>query len=53
VFLANHPEFADLHAKRRRVAPGGPNPFVEPGVYGGFLTRSEQAFEREFAEASR
>ena len=50
VFLPNHPQFGDLAGKRRRVARGGPNPFVDPGEMRRFVEESERAFEEELAK---
>ncbi|HYD45571.1 MAG TPA: subclass B3 metallo-beta-lactamase [Phenylobacterium sp.] len=50
VFLPNHPQFADLAGKRRRVAQGGPNPFVDPDEMRRFVEASEEAFEAELAK---
>ena len=50
VFLPNHPQFADLAGKRRKVAQGGANPFVDPGEMRRFVEESEAAFEEELAK---
>jgi metallo-beta-lactamase class B len=50
VFLPNHPEFADLHDKRRKVAQGGANPFVDSGEMRRFVESSEAAFEEALAK---
>ncbi len=49
VFLANHDNFFDLHAKRARQLGGDANAFVDPGGLQTFNTRTEQAFEAELA----
>lgn len=49
VFLANHDNFFDLHAKRARQLAGDANAFVDPGGLQSFNTRMERAFEEELA----
>jgi metallo-beta-lactamase class B len=44
VFLAPHPEFFHLEAKRERMKSGGPNPFIDPGELRRYIERSEQKF---------
>jgi len=44
VYLAPHAEFYDLLGKRKRVAEGQPNPFVQPGE----LEAAAGKFERDF-----
>jgi metallo-beta-lactamase class B len=55
VFLAPHPEFFQLAAKRERMQGGGDNPFIDPGEFRRFLDQSEQTFratlERERRES--
>ncbi len=50
VFLANHPEFFDMAAKRQRQLAGGGNPFIDPGELQRFNSRMEAAFEAELAQ---
>lgn len=50
VFLPNHPQFGDLADKRRKVALGGPNPFVDPGEMRRFVESSERDFNAELAK---
>lgn len=47
VFLAPHPEQYDRDAKLARVAPGAPNPFVDPGELPRRVAAAEAAFEAE------
>lgn len=50
IFLANHDNFFDLHAKRARLAAGDANAFVDPGELGRFNDTLEAAFEKTLAE---
>ncbi len=52
VFLANHDNFFDLHAKRARQIKGDANAFVDPGALQKFNASMEQAFEKELARQS-
>jgi len=47
IFLAPHGEQFDLAAKRARLKPGQPNPFVDPSELSTFVAESRQAFETE------
>jgi metallo-beta-lactamase class B len=47
VFLAPHPAFFQMEAKRKRVAEGAPNPFVDPAELRRFVGSSEQQFRAE------
>jgi metallo-beta-lactamase class B len=47
VYLAPHAEFFDLVGKRARMAPGKPNPFIQPGE----LERATASFEAAFNAA--
>jgi len=49
VFLGAHGEYYDMDAKLKRLRPGGPNPFVDPGGYRNFVAEREQAFRAELA----
>jgi metallo-beta-lactamase class B len=49
VFLAPHPEFFELAAKRERMKSGGPNPFIDPGEFRRYIDQSEKKF-REVLE---
>lgn len=49
VFLANHPEFFDMAARRARQAAGEPDAFVDPGALQTFNARMRAAFEAELA----
>jgi metallo-beta-lactamase class B len=52
VFLAPHPMFFGLDAKRKRMTAGGPNPFVDPGELQRFNDQSERQFRAELAKQS-
>lgn len=45
VFLGNHPSFFDMAVKRRKMAAGAPNPFVDPSELKRFSERSRAHFE--------
>lgn len=49
VFLGAHPEFFDMPRKRRRMRPGAPNPFIDPGELVRYVDRSERDFRAELA----
>jgi metallo-beta-lactamase class B len=52
VFLAPHPEFFQLDAKRAmmKAHPDQQNPFITPGEFSKFILLQEQAFEKTLAE---
>lgn len=45
VLLAPHPEMYGAMEKRRKVAAGAPNPFVNPGEFNTYLATLEKQFE--------
>ena len=45
IFLAPHGEQFDLDAKRARLKPGAPNPFIDPTELGRRVAESKAAFE--------
>ncbi len=49
IHLAPHAEFYGLDAKRAKVAPGAPNPFVDPGELKRSAEASEAAFDKALA----
>lgn len=49
VFLAPHAEFFDLAGKRARMAPGKPNPFVDPSEVQPLMAKLDAAFVKELA----
>lgn len=49
VFLASHPSFFDLQAKRARLGKAALNPFVDPSAFGAFLAAAEADFRAELA----
>jgi metallo-beta-lactamase class B len=53
VFLANHPGFFQMERKRKAMASGGANPFVDPGELQRFVATSEQAFRETLARESK
>jgi metallo-beta-lactamase class B len=50
VFLGAHPSFFDMDAKRRKMAVGAPNPFVDPSELKRFNDRSERQFKDALAK---
>ena len=53
VFLAPHPEFYGMQAKRARLAGGGANPFIDPREFAAHLAQSEAAFRKQLAAVKR
>lgn len=53
VFLVNHPELADMDAKRAAQAAGKPDAFVDSRALPAFIKTSEAGFNDELAKASR
>ena len=49
IFLAPHGEQFDLAAKRARLKPGQPNPFIDLAELPAVVAESRQAFETELA----
>jgi len=49
VYLAPHAEFFDLDAKRARMAPGKPNPFIDDGELARAIPPFEKAFDAALA----
>ena len=47
VFIAPHPEQFDLAAKKARITPGAPNPFVDPTELSKRVAAAQAAFEAE------
>lgn len=52
IFLANHPSFADMDAKRARLDAGHLDAFVDRESFAPFVEELRQAFETEFAKQS-
>jgi metallo-beta-lactamase class B len=50
IFLANHPEFADLAEKRTAQLAGKVDAFVKPGEFAAFVKDSAESFEETLAE---
>lgn len=50
VFLAPHAEQFGMSAKRARLADGGPNPFIDPGMLQATIAASEKAFRQDLAK---
>lgn len=49
IFLANHENFFDLHAKRDRQMAGNANAFVDEAALQAFNAKMKSAFEKELA----
>lgn len=45
VLLAPHPEMYGMQDKRKKIAAGAPNPFVDPAEFNTYLGTMEKAFE--------
>lgn len=50
LFLGAHGAYFDMIAKRARMKPGAPNPFIDPAGYGKFVAEREAAFRTELAK---
>ena len=50
VFLAPHAEQFDLAEKKAKIAPGAPNPFIDPTELQCRVAAGEAAFETDFAK---
>jgi metallo-beta-lactamase class B len=50
VFLGPHPDFFGMAEKRKRMAPGGPNPFVDPAEMAKYVDSSERQFRAALAK---
>jgi metallo-beta-lactamase class B len=50
VFLGAHTVFFDLPAKRARMKPGGPNPFIDPQGYARTVAEQEEKFRQQLAD---
>jgi metallo-beta-lactamase class B len=53
VFLGPHPSFFHLDDKLAKVAPGGPNPFIDPAEMHAHIMRSEADFAEAWKLQSR
>jgi metallo-beta-lactamase class B len=53
VFLSNHPGFFRMEQKRKQMAPGAVNPFVDSGELQRFVTQSEAEFRETLSRESR
>ena len=49
VFLAPHPEFFGMEAKRARLGQSGANPFIGPADFAVYIARSEEDFRKQLA----
>ena len=49
LFLGAHGEYFGLLEKYPRLAPGAPNPFVDPAGYQRYVAEKEQAYLKELA----
>lgn len=52
VFLAPHPFFFQMEEKRKKMSPGGPNPFIDPTELRQFVDQSEASFRQALAAQS-
>lgn len=52
LFLGAHASYFDMDAKKARMAPGRPNPFVDPEGCRAFLDRAEQGIAQQAAKES-
>jgi metallo-beta-lactamase class B len=50
VFLGAHGSYYGMEAKYARMKEGGPNPFIDPEGYQGYVAEREQAFRTELAK---
>ena len=50
VFLAPHAEFYHLHEKHDEMAPGKPNPFIDPDGFQTAVKEMDIAFHKELAK---
>jgi metallo-beta-lactamase class B len=50
IFLGAHGNYFDMLAKRARMTPGAPNPFIDPDGYRKFVTEKERAFHDALAK---
>jgi metallo-beta-lactamase class B len=50
VFLGAHGNYYGMEAKYARMKEGGPNPFIDPEGYKGYVAEREQAFRTELAK---
>jgi metallo-beta-lactamase class B len=49
IFLANHPVFFDMAAKKARLDAGDPDAFVDRDALADYVAKAEAAFEEELA----
>ena len=50
LFLGAHGAYFDFANKRKRITPGGPNPFIDPAGYKTYVDETEGNFRRELAK---
>ena len=50
MFLAPHAEFYHLHEKHDAMAPGKPNPFIDPDGFQTAVKEMDIAFHKELAK---
>jgi metallo-beta-lactamase class B len=53
IFLANHPGFFDMEARRARHKAGDENAFVDAEAFAAHIATMEAAFEKALAEQTR
>ena len=50
IFLGSHAEFFNLEEKRKLMESDGPNPFIDPKGYRGFIEANEKAFNEKLKQ---
>src|ERR1700730_2972570 len=50
VFLGAHGNYYGMEAKFAQMKEGGPNPFIDPDGYKGYVAEREETFRTEFAK---
>ena len=53
VFLGSHGGFFNLDQKRKKLAAGGPNPFIDPNEFRAFVDDSERDFRKALAREQK
>lgn len=53
IFLGAHGDYYGLEAKYPRLAPGQPNPFVDPQGYRAYIDEREQAFRAQLEQQKK
>jgi metallo-beta-lactamase class B len=50
IFLGSHPDYYNGEAKRAKMKPGAPNPFIDPRGYDSYIAERQANFERLLAQ---